>query len=183
MQHTNSLTEAQLISQLKEGNDLAFEVLYDKYASLLLGFIFRIVQNRKDAENLLQDCFVKIWHNIQHYDGSKGRFTTWLLYIARNLAIDYTRSKYFSQKQKNQNLEKAVLVGEAFSREFSIDTMGLKEHIQQLAPVYREIIEYLYFEGYTQQEVADTFQIPLGTVKTRTRFALKELRKIFHEKE
>ena len=88
-----------LIDLLRTGDDHAYAALYDAYSPMLFGLILRIVNDRKEAENLLQDCFIKIWRNLDSYDESKGRLATWLNNIARNTAIDFTRSKYFHQKQ------------------------------------------------------------------------------------
>ncbi|MEP6795888.1 MAG: sigma-70 family RNA polymerase sigma factor [Saprospiraceae bacterium] len=173
--------QAQLILALQSGDENSFQILYDSYSAVLFGIIYRIVADQEDAENLLQDCFVKVWQNIAHYDPKKGKVATWLFNIARNTAIDFKRSKYFNQKQKNQNIEN--LVGEHMGQVVSlplIDTLGLRQLVEKLTPVCREMIELMYFEGYTQQEIADHTGIPLGTVKSRTRLALKELRAYYN---
>lgn len=170
----------ELVELLKAENKEAFAVLYDSYAALLFGVIVRIVKDSVDAENLLQDCFIKVWQYAAKYDPEKGRLATWLINIARNTAIDFTRSKYFSQKRKNQNLENLVLTEQAASiQTLPVETLGLRQIVEKLTPAYRRIIEWMYFEGYTQQEIAGNFGIPLGTVKTRTRLALKELRNYY----
>ena len=172
--------DAELVSMLQSGDETAFALLYDRYSALLFGIIVRVVAERREAENLLQDCFVKIWQNIGRYDPSKGRLATWLINIARNTAIDFTRSKYFSQKKKNQSLE--ILVGAETGRSVSqptMETLGLRQLVGKLTPACREVIEWMYFDGYTQQEIANNFGIPLGTVKSRTRLAIKELRNYF----
>lgn len=176
--------ERKRVIDLQAGDESAFAALYDDYAGLIYGVIIRIVQDKEDAENLLQDCFIKIWRNIEFFDPGKGRLATWLINIARNTAIDFTRSKYYSQKVKNQNLEKIVHT-EAIpsSTAIPVDIMGLRQLVEKLTPVFREVIEWMYFDGYTQQEIADQFNIPLGTVKTRSRQALKELKKYFCEPE
>lgn len=172
--------ELELIALLRAGDEVAFARLYDDYAALIFGTIVRIVGDQHEAENLLQDCFIKIWHNIGRYDPEKGRLATWLINIARNTAIDFTRSKYFSQKRKNQSLENLVLVESGQSHSpIPVETLGLRQLIDRLTPACREVIEWMYFDGYTQQEIADSFGIPLGTVKSRTRSALKELRSFF----
>lgn len=173
-------TEPEIISLLQSGDESAFAWLYDNYGALLFGVIVRIGGEREDTENLLQDCFVKIWQHIGQFDPGKGRLATWLINIARNTAIDFTRSKYFSQKRKNQSLDNLVHSEPSpASSGLPIDTMGLGQLVKKLTPGCREIIEWMYFDGYTQQEIADNFGIPLGTVKSRTRLALKELRHYF----
>ena len=174
-------TQAQLILTLQSGDENAFKILYDGYSAALFGIIYRIVNDTKEAENLLQDCFIKIWQNIETYDPEKGRLATWLFNIARNTAIDFTRSKYFNQKQKNQTIEN--FVGEDKYNPIIMpltDTLGLRQLVSRLTPMCREVIEWMYFEGFTQQEIADNKGIPLGTVKSRTRTALKELRAFYH---
>ena len=172
--------ETALIQGLKAGEDQAFADLYDNYGSLIYGVIYRIVKDDADAENVMQDCFVKIWERIKTYDPKKGKLATWLINVSRNAAIDFTRSKYYSQKNKNQSFDNFVYPDTAgFITRISEDTMDLREKVGQLKAPYREIIEWLYFEGYTQQEISDQFDIPLGTVKTRTRKALQDLRAVF----
>ncbi len=182
MSHTN--IEMERVVQLQAGDEDAFAALYDDYAGLIFGIILRIVPDKAEAENLLQDCFVKVWQNIASFDPEKGRLATWLINIARNTAVDFTRSKYYSQKTVNQNLEKIVYAeSPPFSSPIPVEVLGLRQLVKKLSPVFREVIEWMYFEGYTQQEIADRFNIPLGTVKTRSRQALKELKKYFCELE
>lgn len=172
--------ESDLVQLLKQGNEQAFGVLYDRYSAMLFGILHRIVNDQREVEHLLQDCFVKIWQNINQYDPSKGRFATWLINIARNQAIDFTRSKYFSQKQKNQPLENLVhAIGSNHAVQTMDETIGLAQLVKKLPESSRQIIEWMYFDGYTQQEIADNFNIPLGTVKSRARLALNTLRTFF----
>lgn len=172
--------ESNLVVSLQAGDEQAFETLYDRYAAMMLGVICRIVKDREDAENLLQDCFVKIWKNIGTYNPDKGRLATWLINIARNTAIDFTRSRYFSQKKKNQAEDSFVLpLSDNRTTTTPIETIGLQQQLQNLPDSYKKVIEWMYFEGYTQQEIADKFNIPLGTVKTRARLAILALREIY----
>ena len=182
MVQNKSNTDLEPIPKLLSGDESAFAELYDSYSPMLFGIIARIVKDEEDAANLLQDCFVKIWRNMHGYDPRKGRLATWLINIARNTAIDFTRSKFYSQKRKNQNIENIVNYESAMTTEhLPIETLGLRQLVKKLTPVCRQIIEWMYFDGYTQQEIADTFDIPLGTVKSRSRLALKELRVFYKE--
>jgi RNA polymerase sigma-70 factor, ECF subfamily len=179
---SKNFLEIELIESLQKGSDEAYQYLVDKYSAMLFGVIGRIVNDREDAQNILQDAFVKIWMNIDRYDASKGRLATWMLNVARNTAIDFTRSKMFSQRSKNHNIENNVgFENDSLKTQILVDTIGLRQIVESLLPQYREIIEWMYFEGFTQQEISENFGIPLGTVKTRTRTALVELRKSFME--
>lgn len=171
--------ETDLIKSLRTGDEKAYGILYDRYAAMLYGVMCRIVNDQKEVEHLLQDCFVKIWQNIGQYDPSKGRFATWLINIARNQAIDFTRSKYFSQQLKNQPLENLVHSIANTNPTSLDDAIDLAQLVKKLPESCRQVIEWMYFEGYTQQEIADKFNIPLGTVKSRARSALNTLRTYF----
>jgi RNA polymerase sigma-70 factor (ECF subfamily) len=174
------LDQEILIRQLKEGNDKAFEYLYDNYAPTLFGIISRIVTEPEEGENLLQDCFVKIWKYIASYDSSKGALATWLINIARNTAIDYIRSKQHSKNSKNHSLENIVYQERpGLSVSIPEECIGLRELVDKLDPGIKQILEWMYFDGYTQQEISDEFSIPLGTVKTRARNGLRDLREMF----
>ncbi len=174
-------SESELIYFLQNGEDKGYAILCERYSAMMFGIILRIVVDHDCAENLLQDCFIKVWRNIQTYDDLKGTFATWLINIARHTAIDFIRSKYFSQKQKNQSLHNFVFrIRDISKSDISPETIGLKQIIEKLPRQYQEAIDCLYFKGYTQQEYADEYSLPLGTVKTRIRMAIIELRKYFN---
>lgn len=168
-----TIQETELVQGLKSHSHAAFAVLYDNYAPALLGIIYAIINNKEEAENVLQDSFVKIWKSIHQYDAAKGRLFTWLVTICRNTAISHLRREGKKAVLQIQNPQAGVYIEEieAFG-----DT-GLKKLVCQLEPVYREVIQLIYFMGYTQQEASEVLGLPLGTVKTRTRTALQILRK------
>ena len=151
--------------------------LYDHYSGALYGVILRIVQKESVAEEVLQDVFIKIWNKIDGYDETKGRLFTWMVNIARNQAIDKTRSKEITREQKTGALEN--LVSRIDSKDFleqSTDGIGVKELLNKLQPEQQFVVDYLYLKGYTQSELAEEFNIPLGTIKTRVRLAMEQLR-------
>lgn len=178
--YSRDTTEPYLIERLQRGESDGYEKLYDDYSPMLFGIICRIVHDSEDAENLLQDCFIKIWRNIEQYDATKGRFATWLINIARNTAIDFTRSRMYAQRLKNQAIDNIVNYRTDLTTTPPIETIGLRQIVDALTPQCREVIEWMYFEGYTQQEISETFNIPLGTVKTRARMGLVALREYFN---
>ncbi|MFK7905523.1 MAG: RNA polymerase sigma factor [Chitinophagales bacterium] len=172
------ISEEQLVTLLKAHNKVAMGMLYDNYAAALYGIIMRITQSKHHSENILQDSFVKIWKNIQSYDASKGRLFTWMLNIARNTAIDFTRSKGFRKTSKTDSIDTQVYTPDNLSTETNVQSIGLQDIVAKLDPNLKQIIDLVYFQGYTQKEIAEEFDIPLGTVKSRVRIAVRELRKL-----
>jgi len=171
-------SEDELVSSLRRQDQKAFSYLYDSYAGALNGVIMRLVEDKALAEDILQEAFYKIWNNFSLYDSSKGRLFTWMLNIARNLTIDMLRSKGYKKQQKiagNENSVDSVKDENSLSERF--DSIGIRNQLGALKPEQRILIELAYFGGYTQEEIAKEIGIPLGTVKTRIRSAIIELRK------
>lgn len=172
------INEAELIALLKQKKKTAFEYLYDHYSAALYGIIIRVVQDEKVAEEVLQDAFVKIWNKIEHYDQNKGRLFTWMLNISRNMAIDKLRSREIKKAQKTDDIADNVYhIEHDHLVHLEVDGIGVKELLVKLREEERLVVELIYFKGYTQVEVAEKEGIPLGTVKTRLRMALINLRK------
>jgi RNA polymerase sigma factor (sigma-70 family) len=169
-----------VILRLRNRDRAALEVLYDSYSGALYGAILRIIQQQDLADEILQDAFLRIWDKIDSYDASKGRLFTWMLNIARNLAIDKTRSKEFSQQTKTGAIGNFVSNVERRTwSNTSEDVIGLPDMLSRLPQEQRLVVEHLYLKGYTQSELADETGIPLGTIKTRLRLGMIELRKLY----
>jgi len=176
---TIKYSEEELVLRLRNQDQQAFSYLYDNYAAALNGIIYRMVEDRELAEDILQEAFVKIWNNFSSYDTGKGRLFTWMLNITRNLTIDTLRSKGYKKQAKISSDENSVgnlsddgKIAERF------DAMGIRKQLANLKPEQRSIIDLAYFNGYTQDEISKEMGIPLGTVKTRMRAAIIELRKM-----
>lgn len=170
-------TEEELVTLLQNKDLDAYNSLYDNYSASLYGIITRIIPAEEIAQDILQDVFVKIWKSIGSYDKSKGRLYTWMLNVARNSAIDYSRSKQSKIEKKIQDIDNSVYeVGRQNSTSINTDTIGIKEQVVKLKEDYRVLIDLVYFKGYTQEETAKELDIPLGTVKTRIRAAIMQLR-------
>ena len=138
-----------------------------------------MVNDKELSEDILQEAFVKIWNNFSNYDSSKGRLFTWLLNLTRNLTIDTLRSKGYKKQSKIHKDENSVSnftdstnVAEKF------DAMGIRKQLTLLKNDQKQIIDLAYFGGFTQEEISKQLGIPLGTVKTRMRAAILELRKL-----
>ena len=170
-------TEAELLQGLQSHDEHAFSFLYDHYSKALFSIILQIIPQQELAEDVLQEVFVKIWQNINLYDASKGRLYTWMLNIARNQSIDRTRSKEFNNRSKTTELSETVYNNRQ-GAEANIDDVALKNTLSKLPDESRRLIELAYYQGYTQEEIAKILNIPLGTVKTRIRTTIIQLRKI-----
>lgn len=176
-----SLTEEELITALQRHDKIAAEALYDMYSSSLYGVIIRIVQHTELAEDLLQETFVKIWNSSSSYNSDKGRLFTWMVNIARNLSIDKIRSKDYKNQTKNHELEINVTsIDAARNTSYMPDLLGVKDLVNKLKPEQKVILDLVYFKGYTHLEAADELSIPLGTIKTRLRMGIMQLRKYFN---
>ncbi len=173
-----SISEEELVALLKDKDQRGYTILYNNYSSALYGVLNKIIQSNDDANDLLQDTFLKIWRNIGNYDASKGSIFTWMMNIARNLAIDKVRSADFRDSSQNVSMEDKVLyqIDNEYQTAQDVDGIGLNKVVDKLKPEYKQLIDLVYYQGYTQAEVAEEYGIPLGTVKTRIKAAVNTLR-------
>ncbi|MFZ5977789.1 MULTISPECIES: sigma-70 family RNA polymerase sigma factor [unclassified Hydrotalea] len=177
MQEEKKYSEPELVMLLKQRQEAAFSYLYDNYSGALYSIIQNIVTDSELANDVLQEVFVKIWKQIALYDEVKGRLFTWMLNIARNASIDMIRSKGFQNSQQNRELQESVYE-QAGITSIAVEQIGLRKVVHQLKPEQKQLVELAYFEGYTQDEISKMLNIPLGTVKTRLRTALIQLRQM-----
>ena len=168
--------EQQLVVLLNEQSNDAFNYLYDNYSGALFTIISQIVPDKDTAGDVLQEVFINIWRKINTYDASKGRLFTWMLNIARNAAIDKVRSKGYRDNQRNQPIMETENSGMTASSNPSVSDVGLKKVLTRLNEESRKLIDLSYFQGFTHEEIAKMLGIPLGTVKTRIRTAIIQLR-------
>ncbi|MFL5739236.1 MAG: RNA polymerase sigma factor [Flavisolibacter sp.] len=166
-------TEQELVTALRQKDNQAFGHLYEHYAGALYGVIRQIVTEPEMANDVLQESFLNIWRRMESYDENKGRLFTWMLQIARNAAIDKLRSKGYLQEQKQIPLDGETIQA---SVRPGIDDYGLKKIILKLRDEQRLLIDLSYFQGYTHEQIASALHIPVGTVKTRIRTALTQLK-------
>ncbi len=164
-----------LILRLQEGDEKAFQRIYELYGNSLLGIIFSITQDEAVSQEILQDVFLKVWHKSNTYDPGKGRFFTWLLNISRNAAIDQLRSSERKNKDRQVSLDEVHNIFEN-NAHLKSDSIGLQKYINILGPLCQQIIELLFFKGLTQRESAKKLKMPLGTLKTKNRNCINEIR-------
>jgi len=178
---TQTYNEEELVLLLRKESREAFNYLYRQYSAVLFGVISKVVYDEQTAQDVLQDVFVKIWNNVSQYNPQKGRLYTWMINIARNAAIDKLRSKGEIMKGKIRTGEEIVNnLERGLKTEQSTDAIGLRKMVSGLKPEYETIVHLAYFKGYTLDEISKTLDVPLGTVKTRMRHAIQQLRDIFN---
>lgn len=173
---SSKLGANELVDGLRHNPKTAISKIYDTYAPALYGIVLRILGSEAEAEDVLQETFIAVWQARHAYDASKGTLFTWMLNIARRKAIDKLRARESRQKRQ---VEKGELNRHLHPE---IDTIGLRDHVARMDPKFRQVLELVYFKGYTQAEVQKTLGLPLGTVKSRVRLALKHLREIYIER-
>ena len=172
------LTSEELVTLLKSRDEKGFNYLYDNYSGALYGIIIKILTYKEETNEVLQDVFVKVWNSIQSFDENKGSLYTWMLNIARNSAIDRLKSKSFRNDLKNQSIPDFVNDSTTLSTEQKHEFNEVQSFVDKLRDDYKVIINKAYFGGYTHEEISEDLGIPLGTVKTRCRAAIKELREL-----
>jgi len=174
------LPEEKLIRLLRERHPDGAKALYDMYRASLFGIICRISKDQALSEDILQETFVRIWQSIEFYEPEKGRLFTWMVNIARNRAIDWLRSKEYRNWQQTDPLDTAeamVMTDELpFER---ADRLIIRRGVSKLRVKEYEVIDLVYYHGYTHAEAAAILNLPLGTVKTRLLMAVKRLRSFY----
>ena len=169
--------EQNIVQLLEKGDKSAINLLYQNYSDSLYGVILKITNNEELAQDALQETFVKVWRNSKRYDQKKAKLFTWLYRIARNTAIDKLRSH-------NNKFEKEVQIDKSNvyilpTSNLNQDVLDLREHVTRLDDKYQIVLKALFFEGMTQQEASEELDIPLGTIKSRLKIGLRELKKVY----
>lgn len=172
-----SKQEKHIVELLSQGDQRAIPIIYEHYSDTLYGVILKVTNNDAMAEDALQETFVKIWRYSKKYDSSKAKLFTWLYRIARNTAIDKIRSRNLKSDKEVQITDSNVYKLPTMS--LNQDAIDLKKHVATLDSKYQIVLKALFFEGMTQQEASEELDIPLGTVKSRLKIGLRELKKIY----
>jgi RNA polymerase sigma factor (sigma-70 family) len=176
---TFTYTEPDLVTALQKNERHAFEYLYHHYSISLYRLCCRIMRDERKAEDVTQESFLKIWKNISQYSSDKGTLFTWMLNIARNTAIDSLRKdkRTTSNSCSSQfsgwegTLSPMLVIYQPQST-----TFDLRDLVEQLQPERKVLVDLVYFQGFTHEEVSEHLNVPLGTVKSRIRTALRDLR-------
>ena len=171
-------SEDELVAALKRNERVAFEFLYDHYSGALFNIICKTLRDEERAADVMQEIFLKIWKNIASYNPEKGRLFTWIMNIARNGAIDAARVE--GRKPAMDDIDNKAVLNERDVYEDSLTSSSeMKAIVNMLRPERKILIDMAYFQGYTHEEISEELSIPLGTVKSRIRTALQELKQYF----
>lgn len=166
---------SEFIALRSKDREKAFAFLLERYGDSLYGVVSKVIADKHLIDDALQEGFVKIWKNLDDFDPQRSSLFTWMFTIVRNSSIDLIRRE---GKRKIQSLDSDVSGSVQLMESSKITDTGLMKEIHKMDPKYRELIEMIYFKAYTQQEVSDELNIPLGTVKTRIQTAIKILRNV-----
>lgn len=166
-----------LVQGLINKDRKSFDILYKNYSSALYGVALRITRIDEVAEDVLQESFVKIYKNIHKYDESKGTLFTWILNICRNSAIDKIR---YGREFKNVPFDSLDLnISNDTNPEVELANSELWALLDKLDNGHKEVLKLSYYFGYSHKEISEILKIPFGTVKSKIRIAIRELRKIY----
>jgi len=178
--------EARLISRIADGDDSAFTALYERFSPSLYGMAFRMMNDAKEAEDVLQEGFTYIWRKAASYNSSRSSPFAWAVMIVRNKAIDRLRVRRRLERLR----DKVTTVGSIYQEkdETSADEPTLRERgalvrsaLQQIPQEQRQALELSFFSGLTHEQIAERLATPLGTIKARIRRGLLRLRDCLNE--
>lgn len=176
--------DSDLLLRIAEQDEQAIESLYDRYSKLLYSIIMAILKNQEEAQDLLQEVFVQIWQKAPSFDVNRGNVYSWIVSMTRNRAIDRLRSKGFRErKQEYYDYDIDLIEANCFPTPLDAVLITEREALvrdafEKISPDQQKVIHLAYFEGNSQSEIAELLQIPLGTVKTRTRQAMITLHQL-----
>jgi RNA polymerase sigma-70 factor (ECF subfamily) len=178
-----SVESSSLLPAVAQGDLGAFERLYDRHSSTLYALLLRILANPDDAQEVLQETFVKAWTNAKMFDAVRGSDVAWLISIARSRGIDRLRSrKIRGDREDDAGRELATGIGFVEKRTGADDAieseerMAVRGALAELPEPQRVALALAYFEGLSQSEISAKLGEPLGTIKTRMQLGMKKLR-------
>lgn len=176
---SDDAAQARLLAAVAAGDQQALAALYDHYAQPLYAFGVRRLGDPGLAEELVQQVLLRVWRHADQYDAQRGSVRTWVLAIARNATVDLHRRR--RREPAVQALPEQLSRGVADELEQLVRAETVRAGLDRLSPEHRRVLELAYFAGLTQAEVAEHLALPLGTVKSRTYYALKALRLALEE--
>lgn len=172
--------DAALIHRMRDRDETALSALYDAYAGFVYSLARSIVRNDADAEDITQEVFFRVWERAGTFDSSRGSPAAWITTLTRRLAIDKTRSRTFKARGRESSIEtqSSGVAVDGSAAVLSAEANEVLESLKRLETQYREVIRLSYYEGLSHSAIAARLGIPLGTVKSRLREGVVQLRKL-----
>lgn len=182
MVHDQTTDDLALIQQITKGNQQALTELYARYARPVFNLALYVLQNRVLAEEIMQDVFLLIWQSPHKWSPEKGQLSSWMMSVARHMAIDRLRHEKVRTSDHTESFDElAEYLGVKTVSVLAEDTALLRSLMQRLPKEQRDVLLLTYFRGLTAAEIAERLQIPTGTIKSRLRLSLEKLRDWWHE--
>jgi len=177
-----AISDEALMQAISQGNAAALSTLYDRYASILKALTIRVVHDEAEADDLLQEVFLQVWHQAKNYSSDKGKPLGWIVTLTRRRAIDRLRKRQAYCRAKDRfevttDRQPESWVHNRIENDIHLEDMRtfLKAKIEVLPPFQRQAIEMAFFKGMSQREIALETHTPLGTIKTRLELGLRKL--------
>lgn len=168
----------KLMNRVKsERCESSFKIIFDHFYGKILSFFKQSGIETQKASELAQETLLAIWHKSDLFDSSKGSFNVWIFTIARNLKYDHFRTGGKESLNINADDIYDQVEGLSIQSQRESEDLELQQQVDLLPPEQKEVIQATYFEGYTHSQFAEKNKIPLGTVKSRIRLALNQLKK------
>jgi len=177
LSRSDAADEMRLIARLRAGDQQAMSELYDRYSKVVYAVALRVLQDAAAAEDVLQDVFLQLWRKPDAFDASRGSLAAWLAVITRHRSIDRLR-----QRRPETDIEECVITSGPDLRDETERTLVVEKirgALAEMNPDQRTALEMAFFQGLTHSEIAEKTGEPLGTVKTRIRSGLQQLRAKF----
>ncbi|MBC7796009.1 MAG: sigma-70 family RNA polymerase sigma factor [Pyrinomonadaceae bacterium] len=177
---TIQFTDVDLLKAVARGDERALSSLYDRYRLILFGLLLRILTNRAEAEDVLQEVFIQVWQRAWDFDAERGKPFTWLVTLTRSRAIDRLRSlgsRERTAEEASRNVTEAIADAE-HDAIISQRSKVVRAALNQLSDDQKRVLFLAYFDGCSQSEIAERLNSPLGTVKTRMRTGMMKLREL-----
>lgn len=180
----SQIADDDLLRAMARGDESALAALYDRYRLILFGLILRILHDRQEAEDVLQEAFLQVWRRANDFDPARGRAFTWLVTIARSRALDRLRMlgsrSRFVEADEQAGADEVIDTAQELIK--SEEGEIVRRALRELPSEQRRTLLLAYFEGLTQAEIAERLGDPLGTVKTRMRSGLIKLRELLRDR-
>jgi RNA polymerase sigma-70 factor, ECF subfamily len=174
------LADEEAMQLVQEGSARAFEVVYDRHGGAAFSLAYRMLGNRMSAEDVTQEAFLAIWRSRERYLPARGSVRGWILGITRHRAVDALRRHAVHDRRRAsaEGLEEREEAPERTEAEVVRleEARSVRAALQSLPTEQSRVIELAYFGGFSQSEIADILETPLGTVKGRMRLGLEKLR-------